>query len=136
MTKIFPLLITILAFSCTSKFYVAPKMADCNIRGKNSCYLIKNRLDENWLMVPEDIYKFDYEEGYLYRVKVKKIKTKDDFGNVIDAYQLVEILSKEEFKGRQQHPSALKLKKDVLTLYPCSDWAFHDALSFSGENIK
>lgn len=91
-------------------------MADCSIRGKSACYLIKNRLDENWLMVPEDIYKFDYEEGYLYRIKVKKIRTRDDFGNIVDAYQLVEVLSKEEYKGRGQSQSILRIDAETFIL--------------------
>lgn len=115
-TKALLFFAVLLACSCTSKFYVAPRMADCSIRGKSACYLIKNRLDENWLMVPEDIYKFDYEEGYLYRIKVKKIRTRDDFGNIVDAYQLVEVLSKEEYKGRGQSQSLLRIDAETFIL--------------------
>lgn len=131
MTKVLLSLLMFLVFSCTSKFYVAPKMADCSIGGKSACYLIKNRLDENWLMVPEDIYKFDYEEGYLYRIKVKKIRLRDDFGNIVDAYQLVEILSKEEFKGKRQAQSSLEIDKYSLALSVTGGLPFRNCCEFT-----
>lgn len=101
MKQIILLFIVSFSISCTSKFYVAPKMADCVLDGKSSCYLIKSNLQENWLMIPEDIYEFKYEEGYIYRIKVKTVKIKDSFNNNKTAYRLVEVLSKEEFTGKK-----------------------------------
>lgn len=109
MKHLLLLFILCIAVSCTSKFYIAPKMADCVIAGRSSCYLVKTSLTENWLMIPEEIYGFEYEEGFLYRIKVRNIKIKDDFNSRKNAYQLVEILSREEFKGKKISANSLQI---------------------------
>ncbi len=97
MKHTFLILLTSLAFSCTHKLYVAPNMADCNIAGRTECYLIKSSTEGNWIMMAEDIIGFEFEEGFVYRVLVKKIKTEDEFGTLRDAYELVEILEKKPY---------------------------------------
>jgi len=92
----------LLGVSCTRKFYVAPETAECVIGTNSTCYLVKNNLDDNWIMIAEDIKGFDFEKGYIYRLKVKKIRIINDFGVNASAYQLVEIISKEPYKRKNK----------------------------------
>ncbi len=101
MKQIYLTILALLAFSCTQKLYVAPKMAECSIGGRGECYLIKSSDDDNWVMIAEDIVGFEYEEGYVYRVVVKKIRLVDDFGVERPAYQIVEILEKNPYAGNK-----------------------------------
>ena len=102
MKQLLLFLLIIISLSCTRKIYVAPETAEC-IVGKNGvCYLIKGNLEENWFMIAEDILGFDFENGYLYRLKVKKVKVVDDFGKTKNAYQLIETLSKELYKPKNK----------------------------------
>jgi len=96
------IILLLLAMSCTRRFYIAPEKADCAIGNNSSCFLIKNSPDDNWVMIGEEIKNFDYERNYIYRLKVKKIKTIDDFGNNRSAYELVEVLAKEPFKPKRR----------------------------------
>lgn len=116
MKQLLLLAILCAAVSCTSKFYVAPKMADCVIAGKSSCYLIKSNLEENWLMIPEEILGFEYEEGYVYRIKVKNIRVRDDFNNPKSVYRLVEILSREEFSSKKVSENTLIINRRPMAL--------------------
>lgn len=104
MKKILIALLVLAGAACTSKFYVGPRTADCAIGGRSECFLIKYNLSENWMLIAEDIVGFDYEEDYIYKIKVRKVKVKDEFNNIRDGYELIEILSKEKYvpKKNQQ----------------------------------
>ena len=116
MKHIYIIILALLAFSCTQKLYVAPRTADCSVGGRGECYLIKSSADDNWVMIAEDIVGFEYEEGFVYRVLVKKIKVVDDFGTERSAYQIVEILEKNPYTGKKVKEEETSIKSTDYSL--------------------
>jgi len=99
-------------------------MAECAVGTNSSCYLIKNRLDDNWIMIAEDIKGFELERGYIYKLKVKKIKEIDDFGQLRSAYSLLEVISKDEYQGRSamaQQQDATSTEYDLIEIVENDD---------------
>lgn len=67
-------------------YVYAPKL------GQMKCLQIKSEKSNKWKYLSTPIHGFDYQEGYRYRVRVKKTKRRDtDTVN----YSLIDILSKE-----------------------------------------
>lgn len=82
--------------SCTSTLYVAPKKADCTGAGAQTCYLIRKGSEGNWILHYEDIRGLDYEQGFSYKIKVKKETVKNvPADRASYQYSVVEVLEKE-----------------------------------------
>ncbi len=72
--------------------------ADCVGVGPMQCFQIKNSEEEPWSNFYQEIYGFDYEPGYIYKLKVS-VTTLDTDKLPADKsskeYRLVEVLSKD-----------------------------------------
>jgi heat shock protein HslJ len=74
--------VTALAFvcmmnACQQVLYVAPRKVDCS-EGINACHLVKRDLDDNWILQSGPIAGLEYVEGYQYRVKAKRVRSRGD----------------------------------------------------------
>ena len=84
-------------FSCTSTLYIAPKQVDCTGVSDQKCYLIRRSTEGNWILHYDEITGLEYEPGFSYKIKVKKVQIKNP---PMDAstikYDLVEVLEKKD----------------------------------------
>lgn len=87
----------LLASSCTSILYVAPRQADCTEMPVQKCFLIRSSSVGNWILHNEKINGFDYEPGFSYTLKVKREHVKNPpLGASSINYVLVEIVEKKD----------------------------------------
>lgn len=78
---------------------VASYKVKCTGLAEQSCFLIKLKAEDEWTYYYNDLDGFDYEEGYEYVVKVKKIRASNEVTDASDfKYELVEIVSKTPLK--------------------------------------
>ena len=101
--RILTLIISLLFMSCDSNLneqiiWVNSAKIDCVGVGPMQCFQIKNSEEEPWTNFYQDIAGFDFEPGYIYKLKVS-IKTLDKDELPADKssleYRLVEVLSKQ-----------------------------------------
>ncbi len=97
------LILLTLSFGCdrddadhTEILTIGPYRTDCVGAHPQECYLEYNEEAEAWHFFYDGIAGFDYEEGYIYTLKVSVHELSDppqDAGRY--EYSLVEVLSKE-----------------------------------------
>jgi len=97
------MIISILFMSCEPNIneqiiWVNSAKVDCVGVGPMQCFQVKNTESEPWSNFYQDIAGFDFEPGYIYKLKVS-VKTLDLDELPADKssleYRLVEVLSKE-----------------------------------------
>jgi heat shock protein HslJ len=71
------MLSTTLYWGCTTTLYVAPRQADCTGVAEQKCFLVRNSPTGNWILHNDKIKGFDYEPGFSYKLKVKKVHVKN-----------------------------------------------------------
>lgn len=78
--------------------WVNSAKVDCGGVGKMQCLQVKNNKDEPWSNLNQEISGFDFEPGYIYRLRII-INTLDETTLPEDKsnqeYHLVEVISKE-----------------------------------------
>ena len=84
---------------------IGPYTETCYGFIKQQCYLEFNEERQEWEFFYESIQGFDFEPGYIYRLKVRR----EDRGTEIQdvgryAYHLVEVLSREEAPVDERPP--------------------------------
>lgn len=84
---------------------IGPYTETCQGFIEQQCYLEFNEERQAWEFFYESIKGFDFEPGYIYKLKVRL----EDRGTEIQdvgryAYHLVEILSKEEASVEERPP--------------------------------
>lgn len=84
---------------------IGPYTETCQGFIEQQCYLKFNEESQRWEFFYESIQGFDFEPGYIYRLKVRL----EDRGTEIQdvgryAYHLVEVLSKEEASVDERPP--------------------------------
>lgn len=89
----------------TEILIIGPYKTDCVGAHPQECYLEYNEEAEAWHFFYEGIQGFEYEEGYIYTLKVslhERAEGIQDVGRY--AYRLVEIISKEEAPVDERPP--------------------------------
>jgi len=101
--NVFITIIIVSFMSCESNsneqtLWVNSAKVDCVGVGPMQCFQIKNSEGEPWSNFYQEISGFDYEPGYIYKLKVS-VTTLDTDKLPADksslAYQLIEVISKE-----------------------------------------
>ena len=91
------MIVLLLLSSCASTLYVAPKRVDCTGASQQKCYLIRNSAEGNWIMHYSQIVGLDYEPGFSYKIKVKKVKNKPvPMDGASFNYHVVEMVEKRD----------------------------------------
>lgn len=54
--------------------YVASKLDDCAGMAPKKCMMVKEEEDAPWEIIYQEIEGFKYEEGYEYKIEVKRIE--------------------------------------------------------------
>ena len=100
---IYALIIGLLGMSCESNsneqtLWVNSAKVDCVGVGPMQCYQIKNNKNEPWSNFYQEIAGFDYEPGFIYKLKVAidtlDVNTLPADKSYLD-YRLIRVLSKE-----------------------------------------
>ena len=84
---------------------IGPYKVDCVGAFEQECYLEFNEESQEWHFFYESIQGFDFEPGYIYKLKVRL----EDRGTEIQdvgryAYHLIEVLSEEEASVDERPP--------------------------------
>ncbi|MXV78596.1 DUF4377 domain-containing protein [Candidatus Poribacteria bacterium] len=84
---------------------IGPYRTDCVGAHPQECYLEYNEEAEAWHFFYEAIQGFEYEEGYIYTLKVSLHERPEGIQDVGRyAYRLVEVISKEEAPVDERPP--------------------------------
>jgi len=76
---------------------VADHRVDCVGVAPQKCLLIKTPEDKTYTFWYESIKGFNYEEGFVYRLKVRKVKVRNPPADAASFYyQLLEVLEKKK----------------------------------------
>ncbi len=90
---------TYIAFSCTTILYVAPLQTECVEGAGNPCYLIRRSPEGNWVIHEKSISGLEYEQGFSYKIKVKKAGNSVSLNGTETDYALVHLLEKKDVTG-------------------------------------
>lgn len=89
----------------TEIIIIGPYVTTCVGAFEQECYLEYNEETQRWEFFYEAIQGFDFEPGYIYRLKVSLHKREEGIQDVgTHAYRLVEVLSKEEASVDERPP--------------------------------
>lgn len=89
----------------TEILIIGPYRTECIGAHPQECYLEYNEEAEAWHFFYEAIQGLEYEEGYIYTLKVSLHERPEGIQDVGRyAYRLVEIISKEEAPVDQRPP--------------------------------
>ena len=84
---------------------IGPYTETCVGAFEQQCYLEFNEESQEWEFFYESIQGFDFEPGYIYRLKVSLHEREEGIQDVGRyAYHLVEVLSKEEAPVDEKPP--------------------------------
>ena len=88
---------TIFAQNQTQVWIVADSKTECSGVAAIKCLQVKKPQNEKWLVLAQNIERFNYEDGYTYvvRVKVDKIKNPPADGSTLK-YTLKKVLNREK----------------------------------------
>lgn len=77
--------------------YVASKLEDCIGAASKKCMLVKEEEDAPWELVYQGIDGFNYEEGYEYKIEVKREEVSNPAADAPSIrYVLLNQISKEK----------------------------------------
>ena len=89
----------------TETLIIGPYTETCVGAFEQQCYLEFNEENQEWEFFYESIQGFDFEPGYIYRLKVSLHEREEGIQDVGRyAYHLVEVLSKEEASVDEKPP--------------------------------
>ena len=84
---------------------IGPYTETCFGPFEQQCYLEFNEESQEWEFFYESIQGFDFEPGYIYRLKVSLHEREEGIQDVGRyAYHLVEVISKEEASVDERPP--------------------------------
>lgn len=89
----------------TEIIIIGPYRTECPSFSGADCYLEFNEEEEQWHFFYEGIKGFDYEEGYIYTLKVSLHERPEGIQDVGRyEYRLIEIISKEKASVDERPP--------------------------------
>lgn len=89
----------------TDILIIGPYRTTCVGAFEQECYLEFNEEEEQWHFFYEGIKGFDYEEGYIYTLKVSLHERPEGIQDVGRyEYRLVEVVSKEKASVDERPP--------------------------------
>lgn len=108
--------------SCTDDaiqiMYVSDQTQDCVGVGPQQCLQIKFNASEDWSYFYDSIEGFDYEEGYLYSLKVEKIIVENPPADASSIrYRLIELIDKTKAPTRLDQGQWLVTKLKDQTVF-------------------
>ena len=84
---------------------IGPYRTTCFGPFEQECYLEYNEEEQKWHFFYESIQGFDFEPGYIYRLKVRLEERPEGIQDVGKyEYHLIEVLSKEEASVDERPP--------------------------------
>lgn len=117
MKKITSLLIALLTITTFAKaianseiitMEIKENKADCTGVGPMKCYLVKYKSSKDWEYFYTGFQNFKYQEGYRYKVQVKRTKLKNVPADASSyKYEVVKVLSKKKVKAEKADAKAL-----------------------------
>ncbi|WP_240431990.1 DUF4377 domain-containing protein [Pedobacter chitinilyticus] len=117
MKKITSLLIALLTITQFAKatanseiitMEIKEHQADCTGVGPMKCYLVKYKTSKDWEYFYSGFQKFKYQEGYRYKVQVKRTQLKNVPADASSySYEVVKVLSKKKVKAEKADAKAL-----------------------------
>lgn len=89
----------------TEILIIGPYKTTCQGFVEQECFLEYNEERDQWEFFYENIQGFDFEPGYIYRLKVSLHERPEGIQDVGRyAYRLVEVISKEEASVDERPP--------------------------------
>ena len=89
----------------TEIIIIGPYRTTCIGAFEQECYLEYNKERERWEFFYDGIQGFDFEPGYIYRLKVRLEERPEGIQDVGKyEYHLIEVLSKEEASVDERPP--------------------------------
>ena len=85
-----------LMFSCSTVLYVAPRQTECSEGAGIPCYLIRRNPEGNWVIHEKSINGLKYEQGFGYKIKVKRTASGTEMNGTESEYTVVEVLEKKD----------------------------------------
>ena len=82
--------------SCTTILYVAPRQTECTEGAGNPFYLIRHKPEGNWVIHEKSIDGLQYEQGFSYKIKVKKAGDGVSLDGTETEYVVVKVLEKTD----------------------------------------
>jgi heat shock protein HslJ len=124
MRRLFILLgFSYIMVSCTTILYVAPRQTECTEGAGNPCYLIRHKPEGNWVIHEKPIDGLEYEQGFSYKIKVKKAGNGVSLRTEID-YTVVEVLEKtdatddilpEDLQSKEWTLESMRVSETIFT---------------------
>lgn len=113
-----------MAVSCTTILYVAPRQTECAEGAGKPCYLIRRSAEGNWVIHEKSIAGLDYEQGFSYKIKVKKAKKNISLDGTETDYMVVQVLEKkdaadailpEDLQGKEWKLESMRIGETIFT---------------------
>jgi heat shock protein HslJ len=116
---IFATLVTVfitIGYGQTKTFYLNSEQKDCTGAGPMKCLQYKEKPNESWKFLYQSIEGLNYEEGYLYELKVKLVNVKNPPADGSSLrYVLKKIISKEKDNKMENQLANAPNGKYILT---------------------
>ncbi|MFZ8923042.1 MAG: DUF4377 domain-containing protein [Nitrosopumilaceae archaeon] len=102
-----------------STLYVDSNLVECVGVAKQQCMLVKENMDENWGFFYDVIEGFEFEQGYVYKLKIKVTEIKNPPADASSLqYSLVEILEKNIANEMEENNTGIFSKTLLYTENP------------------
>ncbi len=121
----------------TKKLYIADRRVSCSGVVSGKCLQIKEKAKDDWEPFYANIEGFAYEEGYEYRILVKKVPVNNAPADALSMrYKLAKIISRK--KTAYNSPVALGGTKWILRTFvvDTQTFKFPDTLTYMILNLK
>jgi heat shock protein HslJ len=91
------LVFTAIGYAQTKTFYLNSQQKSCTGAGPMQCIQYKEKQNETWKLLYQPIEGFTYEEGFLYKLKVKQVRVKNPPADGSSVhFVLKKVISKEK----------------------------------------
>lgn len=117
MKKITSLLIALLTISQFAQaaakseiitMEIKENKADCTGVGPMKCHLVKYKSSKDWEYFYSGFQNFKYQDGYRYKVQVKRTKLKNVPADASSyKYEVVKVLSRKKIKAKETDAKAI-----------------------------
>ena len=102
-----------------STLFVNSNLVDCVGVAKQQCMLVKENLDDDWEFFYDAIEGFEFEQGYVYNLKIKVTEIENPPADASSLkYSLVEILEKQISNELKQNNNGIFSKTLDYTKNP------------------
>ncbi len=99
--------------------FIDSSLEECEINSLSQwCYLSKDNLPDDWFLLPFGISNFDYEEGYVYVLRIRELFFGDDpiTGSANYSLELIDVLAKTEDKSYEIVQEAERREEQTAAL--------------------